>query len=113
MQPRQVLRYLSSHAKNRTANQERVKTTVRYADFLIHRNIPVLEGACLKRSLLLYHFLRKEGLPVVVNIGVTKENGDLIGHSWLTLDGVPFYETRENAGRFNTVLSYPSQEDCT
>jgi hypothetical protein len=76
---------------------------------LIWRNIPILKGACLKRSLILYRFLRKEGLQVVINIGVAKEDGDLIGHSWLTLDGIPYYETREHAERFNTVLRYPER----
>lgn len=115
-QPRKIIPYLAFRTRTsdakivnmKTVNQDRVRTIVRYTDFLIWRNIPALRGACLKRSLILYHFLRKEGLPVVINIGVAKEDGSLIGHSWLTLNNVPYYETREHAERFNVVLSYPS-----
>jgi hypothetical protein len=109
-QPRAILPYLSSNRNApipKKVNHGRVGKIVRYTDFLIWRNIPILKGACLKRSLILYHFLCKEGLQVAINIGVAKEGGDLIGHSWLTLDGAPYYETREHAERFKVVLHYP------
>lgn len=109
MQPRDILRhtFFSPSVNKRSLDQDRVEMIVRYADFLIRRNIPVLEGACLKRSLILYRFLRKEGLSVVINIGVAKENGNLVGHSWLTLNGRPYFETQERVERFNVVLNYP------
>jgi hypothetical protein len=109
-QPKDILPYLTPKKTGATRNAadcKRVETIVRYIDFLIWRNIPILKGACLKRSIVLYYFLRKEGLKVVINIGVAKEEGDLIGHSWLTLDDTPCYETREHAERFNVVLRYP------
>lgn len=117
-QPKDILPYLTPkktytdrNAPGTADGRDRVATIVRYTDFLIWRNIPILKGACLKRSLILYHFLRKEGLQVVINIGVAKEDGDLIGHSWLTLDDVPCYETREHVERFNAVLRYPDYSE--
>ncbi len=47
---------------------------------------------CLVRSVLLWRFARRAGLPVEVTIGVRKQDGRVQGHSWLTLDGEPYLE---------------------
>jgi hypothetical protein len=105
--PRNLFRFLPLKVKEQRQNSDRINKIVRYTDFLVHSGVPVLKGACLKRSLLLYYFLRQKGVPVVINIGVTKENGNLIGHSWLTLDGNLYCE-KSDVERFSCVLSHPS-----
>lgn len=47
----------------------------------------VLRARCLHRSLVLHHWLRREGLPSELRIGVLKENEALKAHAWVELDG--------------------------
>ncbi len=77
---------------------------------LLERRSPL--GLCLRRSLARYHFLRREGLPVVLQFGAKfvagKPDRDLTGHAWLTLDGQPYYEADENWRGFVVMFSYPN-----
>jgi hypothetical protein len=46
--------------------------------------------ACLRRGLMLYHFLRLAGLPAVLHFGVLPPSSDphrLHAHCWVSLDG--------------------------
>lgn len=42
---------------------------------------------CLHRSLVLHGWLRREGLPSIVRIGVLKDGNMLVAHAWVELDG--------------------------
>src|SRR5207249_5049944 len=42
---------------------------------------------CLAKSLVLFLFLRRRGLPAELVIGVTKARGPLEGHAWVRLGG--------------------------
>ncbi len=73
------------------------------------RNSPL--GLCLRRSLIRYHFLRREGVPVVLHFGARFKDGradrEVTGHAWLTLDGKPYFEENENYLGFAAVVHYP------
>jgi hypothetical protein len=77
---------------------------------LLDRRSPL--GLCLRRSLVRYHFLRREGLPVVLQFGAKfvagKPDRDVTGHAWLTLDGKPYHEADENWRGFVVMFSYPN-----
>jgi len=60
---------------------------------------------CLKRSLVLYHFLRKIGLDVEIELGITRQESGLIGHSWLTCNGLPYPEPEPGLDFYQTILS--------
>jgi len=73
---------------------------VKFADYLLNRNFWIFRSTCLKRSLILYHFLRKLGINLHVCFGV-KYNGKLPdrktqkkleGHAWLFYNGNIFLE---------------------
>ncbi|MDL2121579.1 MAG: lasso peptide biosynthesis B2 protein [Deltaproteobacteria bacterium] len=73
---------------------------VKFADYLLNRNFWIFRSTCLKRSLVLYHFLRKLGINLHVCFGV-KYNGKLPdrktqkkleGHAWLFYNGNIFLE---------------------
>jgi hypothetical protein len=68
-------------------------------------------GICLRRSLLRYHFLRRAGLPVVVNFGARRLGDALGGHAWLTLNGEPYHEPPENYQRYALMLSFPQDTE--
>jgi hypothetical protein len=76
---------------------------------LFERRSPL--GVCLRRSLVRYHYLRRAGVPLVVNFGARFKDKtpdrDLTGHAWVTLEGRPYYEDGENFRGFTVVLSYP------
>jgi hypothetical protein len=77
---------------------------------LFERRSPL--GLCLRRSLLRYHFLRRAGVPLVVNFGARFTNGSadraVTGHAWVTLEGQPYFEDSENYRGFTVMLQYPS-----
>jgi hypothetical protein len=76
---------------------------------LFERRSPL--GLCLRRSLLRYHFLRRAGLPLVLNFGARFKAGvadrQVSGHAWVTLDGEPYYEDGDNYQGFTVMLRYP------
>src|SRR5437016_3338811 len=56
---------------------------------LFERRSPL--GLCLRRSLIRYHFLRRAGVPLVLNFGARFRAGqpdrEVTGHAWVTLNG--------------------------
>jgi Transglutaminase-like superfamily len=74
---------------------------------LLKRNRLFLKNSCLKRSLLLYYFLRKHGIEVYVHFGVKKIDGYLAGHSWLTQDGNLLADKGRYGEAFTSIISYP------
>lgn len=86
-------------------------TTRRLADLaaLLERRSPL--GLCLRRSLVRYHFLRRLGMPVVINFGAKFVGGeadrDITGHAWLTLHGRPYHELDENWRGFTVMFTWP------
>ena len=48
----------------------------------------VYKATCLRRSLLLWWFLRKAGIPSKIRFGVRKWDGTLEAHAWVECHGV-------------------------
>jgi len=63
-------------------------------------------GHCLRRSLVLYYVATRAGYPARVAFGVRRVPGSrgVTGHSWLELDGVPFYEPGVHPERTFVVM---------
>ena len=76
---------------------------------LLDRRSPL--GLCLRRSLTRYRFLRRAGLPLVLNFGARFQNGlpdrAVTGHAWLTLHGQPYAERGEDYRGFTVLLRHP------
>lgn len=108
MKPQSVLKFLTPNKVKKVSDPERVQRIVRYTDFLLARNIPVIRGVCLKRSLILYYFLNREGIPAEINFGVARENSDFIGHSWITVDNKPLFENVDNVQRYRQTYRHSS-----
>jgi hypothetical protein len=66
--------------------------------------------SCLRRSLLLYRFMRYYGEPVVINFGVKWEADRLAGHSWLTIEGNIFREPPGKVEQFTHFFSIPASD---
>ncbi len=80
--------------------------------YLCERCLRLLQGvgyrySCLRRSIVLYHFLRAEGVPVMINFGVQWQGERLLGHSWLTLDKSLYLEEKKKVDQFVSFFSLP------
>lgn len=62
---------------------------------------------CLLRSLVLYRYGCNHGIPVSIHFGVRSGIEGLSGHSWITLDDVPLFESTEALKSYTVVYSYP------
>lgn len=67
----------------------------------------VFPRACLRQSLTLYRALTRMGYPVEIHFGVRKAGDDLLGHSWVTIEGKPLADGTQTY-LFNAVYSYSS-----
>jgi len=92
-------------AKSHPAGQE--GKIIRYTNYLLGRNLLMFKATCLKRCLVLYHFLRDAGLAVGINFGILPNLEHLQGHCWLTLDGKAFNETSDPDTLYRLTYSYP------
>jgi hypothetical protein len=48
----------------------------------------VVDAHCLQKSLTLHYWLRREGIPSELKIGVRKDNDQLKAHAWVELAGI-------------------------
>lgn len=74
---------------------------------LLNQNIGFLKPNCFTQSLVLFHFLRKNGYPVRIHLGIKKDGADLHGHSWLDFAGRPIAEETDPNECFKVVYSFP------
>lgn len=93
-------------------------TIVKFADYILSRNFWIDKNTCLKRSLVLYHFLRRIGMNVHMCIGVRYYNGPktddmlrkLEGHAWLLYKGKPYLEKEiSEITTFKTTYCFPDE----
>lgn len=93
----------------------------KYTDFILRRSIWIYRPNCLRRSLVLYHFLRQYGVDVQICFGVrfvrsTRTNSlhpSLEGHAWLLYRGQPIQERDQEAlARYTVTYQYPNRANC-
>lgn len=94
---------------------------VKYTDYILGLNFWIYKTTCLKRSLVLYNFLRKFGINVHICFGV-KYNEKLAdreapkkkleGHAWLLYNGNIFLERNiEMAKTYKVTYCFPERKD--
>lgn len=78
-------------------------------DFL-HRLPRPWYPTCLRRTIVLYHLLRRAGLAVELWIGVQRsaESGAIAAHAWLVRDGEPYLEPDDTTpGQYRVIARFP------
>ncbi len=81
-----------------------------FVNWWLFRDVAMFRPTCLKRSLILYRFLRESACPVRIHYGVKKKpTGGHEGHSWLSLDGKPIPPDGDEAGEFRETFSFPRE----
>ncbi len=86
--------------------------------YLCERMMRLLQRAgykytCLRRSMVMYHFLRLSGTPVSINFGAMWIGENLTGHSWLSLGGDVLFDRPENVSGFVHFFSLPEDGRAT
>lgn len=83
-----------------------------YVSQLLWRLPPPWRHTCLRRSVVLYHLLRRAGRPVGLRVGVRRDaDGALEAHAWLVKDGAPYLESDPaHAARFTEIATFPSPD---
>jgi hypothetical protein len=90
---------------------------VKFTDYLLNRTSAMhRRNRCLKRSLVLYHFLNRFGLKIHLCLGVARGSrsnrgagaGRLEGHAWLLRNGSIFLEENiEITKRYRVTYCFP------
>lgn len=75
-------------------------------DGVLQQHSALLRPTCVKKSLILFHHLRRWGYPVQIHFGVVKHGSVLAGHCWLELDGQPLAEPADPQQAFTVAYSY-------
>jgi hypothetical protein len=100
---------MPQHSSPNPLNENSIRTLADLAA-LLDRRSPL--GLCLRRSLTRYHFLRRAGIPVVLQFGARFSSGqpdrDINGHAWLTLNDAVYYEDDENWRGFTMMFAFPA-----
>ena len=101
-------------------DRERLKDKiVKFTDYVLGHDFWIYRRTCLKRSLVLYHFLRRFDINVHVCFGVRynenvpdKEEGKkLEGHAWLLYKGNIFLEKKVDITRtYRVTYSFPDDK---
>ena len=96
--------------------EKRKDKIVKYTDYILGRHFWIYKSICLKRSLILYHFLRQLGIKVHICFGVKYNEAltdkeakkKLEGHAWLLYKGDIFLEKNiEAAKTYQMTYCFP------
>jgi hypothetical protein len=110
-----LLRWLTPSPVRPGAKAPQPQRIARLVQRVLGLNRWVYRPNCLKRSLLLFHFLRRGGQDVRLHIGVRSPGplhagAALDGHAWLELAGAPYLEPQAAAiGSYRVTYRYPER----
>jgi hypothetical protein len=66
----------------------------------------IADRDCLQRSLLLYRLLSAAGADPELVVGLREQDGKVIGHAWVLVDGKSLVEPESALVRFSPVLRF-------
>jgi Transglutaminase-like superfamily len=82
----------------------------RYCTRILRENPENMGKMCLRRSLVMYRFLRMSGIAAVFYVGVRKEEQELKGHAWIEING-EYFMNRESHIKYFVTFSYPEDDE--
>ncbi|MDR4504398.1 MAG: lasso peptide biosynthesis B2 protein [Candidatus Scalindua sp.] len=105
---------------NKSSDSEEFQDkVVRFTDYVLSLKYFTGKNPCLKRSLVLYHLLRKSGMEVSLCLGVRfnrmlpagSPQKRLEGHAWLLYKGRIFLEKNSEAVKsYKITYIFPEEE---
>lgn len=112
-----LLSHFSRRSSRRSERKTLVTSDIRSLDRVRRYSHAIITSVlrsrrpCLLRSLVLYRYCCKQGVPIAIHFGVKSGSNGLDGHSWITLDGALFGESEEVLHSYVAVYSYPAGSD--
>lgn len=105
--------------KIKNLDQEtRIEKLVKFTNYVLSFNLWIYKNTCLKRSLVLYHSLRRSGINVRICFGVRYKNclpdtkKKLEGHAWLLYNGDIFLESNtEITKTYKVTYCFPEVKE--
>jgi hypothetical protein len=86
----------------------------KYLDYILNRRFWIYRPNCLRRSLVLYYFLRNSDFDVQIYFGARftpntteqPQQNQLAGHAWLVYQGHPYLESSGELVNNKFVVTY-------
>ncbi len=110
----EVLDQAASHKKINISDDEKELQENKincYTNFLLGFHIPIFRNSCLKKSVILFKFLREIGIDVKINLGVVKNSSITNlkkGHAWLSINGKLYAPKDDFIDNYIFVYSFPN-----
>ena len=89
-----------------TLRQPEVEQRIVALAWWLHAPLALVDRGCMQRSLLAYRFLGAAGAQPHLAVGVRKEDGTVLAHAWVFIDGVPAGESQQEIARFTPMLLF-------
>jgi hypothetical protein len=90
---------------SRVPEGRELPTAYRYAQLVdaASRRNP-FEATCLRRSLVLWWLLRRDGVDGMLRVGVRRPEGAFEAHAWVEVDGQVVNDRHDVAERYEPIL---------
>jgi hypothetical protein len=105
-----LMRWLTPRQPLRFVDPASLEPEIRYTNATLARLPGGGRWACLPRSLALYRLARRRGVPARLHCGVRRNGRGLIGHAWLTVDGVSLFSYEQTDEWIETYTFPPGRE---
>ena len=86
---------------------ETLECVRRYTNFFLSLLPASRRRRCLPRSLVLFRWARRLGLPASLHLAMHRQGPGRDGHSWVLIDGKPLFESVDPDTRFVELYRYP------
>jgi hypothetical protein len=85
---------------------EREARASELASLLYRSSRPGLGDNCLERSLITYRYLARLGAEPSLVVALAKGEANVIGHVWVTVDGVPVHDAPDFVAQYVPILQF-------
>lgn len=99
-----ILTRLSSSVDNKNEKKENLYIVIITAKMVKIASKYQICATCLRRSLVLWFLLKKQGINSKLCIGVRQEKGQFEAHAWVEFKGIPINENENLKEMFVTML---------
>jgi len=108
-----MTKFIPLHAEHSKSGSVQLKIAERVARMVtIAANHSFYSANCLKKALVIWWLLKREGITTELKIGVKKEADNLQAHAWVELNGTPltdpltFLATKSFAEKAEGIISF-------
>ena len=97
---------LMASPRPRSRSRAREYRIAELAQLLYRRRERDVEDTCLERSLVTYRYLGRVGADPSLVVAFGREQRDVIGHVWVTVDGTAVHDPADSLERYVPLLAF-------